>query len=101
MSMITASTWVPRGAAAIFPTKYKIDEDEIARISELAKLQLEDARESFKAAKNGESDAMDVEDSSPENFNPINLSRSKGYHIPFLARKEGAENCFAGKLTMI
>ncbi|KAI4163813.1 MAG: hypothetical protein LQ342_002586 [Letrouitia transgressa] len=78
MSMITASTWVPRGAAAIFPTKYEIDEDEITRISELAKLQLEDAREGLKAAKNGESDAMEVEDSSPEKVNPVNLSRSKG-----------------------
>lgn len=96
MSMITASTWVPRGAAAIFPTKYEIDEDEITRISELAKLQLEDAREGLKAAKNGESDAMEVEDSSPEKVNPVNLSRSKGYHIPFLAREDEAEITLQG-----
>lgn len=44
MSMITASLWVPRGAAAPFPTKYEIDDDEIARISKLAQLQLDNAK---------------------------------------------------------
>ena len=54
MSMITASLWVPRGAAATFPEKYDIDEDELARISKLAKLQLEDAKEDLTDAKNGQ-----------------------------------------------
>lgn len=51
MSMITATTWVPRGFAAPFPTKYQFDEDEYARISKLANLQLEDAKEELEEAQ--------------------------------------------------
>lgn len=49
--MITATTWVPRGFAAPFPTKYVFDEDEYERISKLAKLQLDDAKEDLEDAK--------------------------------------------------
>ncbi|KAL8876852.1 MAG: hypothetical protein Q9198_005020, partial [Flavoplaca austrocitrina] len=52
--MITASAWVPRGAAAAFPIKYDVDETELARISKLAKLQLKDAEEDLDAAQNGQ-----------------------------------------------
>ncbi|KAH5319440.1 hypothetical protein HBI42_119140 [Parastagonospora nodorum] len=51
MSMITATTWVPRGFAAPFPTKYQFDEDEYDRISKLANLQLEDAKEELEEAQ--------------------------------------------------
>lgn len=51
MSMITATAWVPRGHAAAFPTKYVFDEDEYARISKLAKLELEDAKEDLESAR--------------------------------------------------
>ncbi|KAF2270619.1 WD40 repeat-like protein [Lojkania enalia] len=50
MSMITATTWVPRGFAAPFPTKYVFDEEEFERISQLAKLQLDDAKEDLEEA---------------------------------------------------
>ncbi|KAL2059290.1 hypothetical protein ABVK25_000582 [Lepraria finkii] len=66
MSMITASLWVPRGAAAAFPTKYDVDEDELARISKLAKLQLEEAKEDLDDAKQGHQDATETEDSDME-----------------------------------
>lgn len=49
--MITATTWVPRGFAAPFPTKYQFDEDEYERISQLAKLQLDDAKEELEEAE--------------------------------------------------
>ena len=51
MSMITATTWVPRGFAAPFPTKYEFDDDEYERISKLAKLQLDDAKEDLEEAQ--------------------------------------------------
>ncbi|TKA28199.1 hypothetical protein B0A50_04171 [Salinomyces thailandicus] len=51
MSMITATTWVPRGHAAAYPTKYVFDEDEYARISKLAKLELDDAKGGLEEAK--------------------------------------------------
>lgn len=51
MSMITATSWVPRGFAAPFPKKYVFDEDEYARISKLAKLQLDDAKEDLEEAQ--------------------------------------------------
>jgi periodic tryptophan protein 1 len=54
MSMITATTWVPRGFAAAFPTKYEFNEDEYARIAKLAKLQLEDAEEDLAEARAAE-----------------------------------------------
>lgn len=57
MSMITATTWVPRGFAAPFPTKYKFDEEEYERIAKLAKLELDDAKQDLEDAKaeaNGE-----------------------------------------------
>ncbi|KAJ5924374.1 RRNA processing protein Pwp1 [Penicillium verhagenii] len=57
-SMITTTTWVKRGVAAQFPTKYEIDEDEMNRISKLARMQLEDAKDDMSAAQ-GEDTAMD------------------------------------------
>lgn len=49
--MITATAWVPRGHAAAFPTKYVFDEDEYSRISKLAKLELEDAKDDLENAR--------------------------------------------------
>ncbi|OTA64696.1 WD40 repeat-like protein [Hypoxylon sp. EC38] len=73
-SMITTATWVPRGFAAPFPTKYNFDEDEFERIANLAKLQLDDANEDLEEAQgeekngengaNGEDAANDSEDKS-------------------------------------
>jgi periodic tryptophan protein 1 len=51
MSMTLATTWVRRGVAAQFPTKYDVDEEELGRISKLAKLQLEDAQEDLNEAQ--------------------------------------------------
>ena len=70
MSMITATTWVPRGFAAPFPTKYTFDEEEFTRIASLAKLQLDDANEDLEDARNGtkKEDVMsDGEESENEN----------------------------------
>jgi periodic tryptophan protein 1 len=72
MSMITATSWVPRGFAAPFPTKYTFDEEEFKRIAELAKLQLDDANEELDEARNAAAqdngaDQMEaVEDSDDE-----------------------------------
>jgi periodic tryptophan protein 1 len=54
MSMITAASWVPRGYAAPFPTKYVFDDDEYGRIAKLAKLQLDDAEEDLAEARESE-----------------------------------------------
>lgn len=71
-SMITTTTWVRRGVAAQFPTKYEIDEAELNRISEIARLQLEDAKGDLKAAQNhDDADAMD-EDVVEEKSEPAN-----------------------------
>ncbi|KAJ5565708.1 RRNA processing protein Pwp1 [Penicillium sp. DV-2018c] len=55
-SMITTTTWVKRGVAAQFPTKYVIDEAEMGRISKLARMQLEEAKDDMTAAQAGEDD---------------------------------------------
>lgn len=49
--MVTATQWVPRGHAAAYPTKYVFDEGEYARISKLAKLELDDAKDGLEDAK--------------------------------------------------
>ena len=59
MSMITATAWVPRGYAAEFPTKYAVDDQELARISKLAKLKLEDAKDDLRDARTGEDTETD------------------------------------------
>lgn len=58
-SMITTTSWVRRGVAAQMPIKYEIDEEEMNRISTLAKLQLEDAQSDLKAAQEGDDDDDD------------------------------------------
>jgi periodic tryptophan protein 1 len=73
MSMITASTWVPRGFAAPFPAKYNFDEAEFDRIAELAKLQLDDAKDDLEEAQEQENAASESrsgeakEDKAPKN----------------------------------
>ncbi|CAN8099813.1 unnamed protein product [Discula destructiva] len=54
-SMITTSTWVPRGFAAPFPAKYDFDEEEFERIASLAKLKLDDANDDLEEAQAGQS----------------------------------------------
>ena len=79
--MITASLWVPRGAAAEFPTKYHVDNDELARISKLVNLQLEDAKddpERFQSTKSESSADMEDEDSHYE-ASGVKLVQLPGY----------------------
>ena len=78
MSMITASAWVPRGAPAAFPVKYHVDEAELARISKLAKLQLQDAQSDLENAKNANADLTSA-DASSEEGESRNLPQSQGY----------------------
>ncbi|KAL8662472.1 MAG: hypothetical protein Q9202_004715 [Teloschistes flavicans] len=75
MSMITASTWVPRGAAAQFPTKYDVDEEELARISRLAKLKLEDAEEDLDEARNGGTEGKHT---ASEEDGDVNMTLAEG-----------------------
>jgi periodic tryptophan protein 1 len=82
MSMITATSWVPRGFAAPFPTKYTFDEEEFQRIAELAKLQLDDANEELDEARNNaaqsnSADTMKDEDDSDDDL-PAKSLKSKG-----------------------
>jgi periodic tryptophan protein 1 len=64
MSMVLATTWVRRGVAAQFPTKYEIDEAELGRISELARIQLEDAQDDLNVAQGTADAETDSEDAS-------------------------------------
>lgn len=77
--MITATTWVPRGFAAQFPTKYDVDEVELARISKLAKLQLDDAKEDLEGTRNGNKEDTETEDASEGDDSGVKLPKSNGY----------------------
>ncbi|KAI0553564.1 WD domain-containing protein [Xylaria curta] len=61
-SMITTTSWVPRGFAAPFPSRYNFDEAEFERIAELAKLQLDDANEDLEEAQAGKGTDHDEDD---------------------------------------
>ena len=74
MSMITATTWVPRGYAAPFPTKYDLDDEELARITKLTKLKLEDAKEKVDKAT---LDTVVDGNGSTGNVDAVDLSRSE------------------------
>ncbi|KAL9125689.1 MAG: hypothetical protein Q9217_005148 [Psora testacea] len=77
MSMITASVWVPRGVAAAFPTKYDVDERELERISNLTKLQLNDAKDDLEGFKRGaHTKEAENEDSDMEG-DRVRLSQSQ------------------------
>ncbi|KAF3061129.1 putative WD repeat-containing protein C17D11.16 [Daldinia childiae] len=65
-SMITTSTWVRRGFAAPFPAKYDFDEAEFDRIANLAKLQLDDAKEDLEEAQEGEENGVSGDDDDEE-----------------------------------
>lgn len=65
-SMITTTAWVRRGVAAQFPSKYEIDEEEMGRISKLARMQLEEAQEGLNAAQDEAMEEDDKEDGSTE-----------------------------------
>ena len=79
MSIITASTWVPRGIPAAIPAKYNFDENELARISKLAHLQLEDARLELDHVKDVGHRATDSEDSTTDGETRISKLQSPGY----------------------
>ncbi|KAI9770173.1 MAG: hypothetical protein M1835_006599 [Candelina submexicana] len=78
MSMITATAWVPRGFAAQFPTKYDFDEAEFERIADLAKLQLEDAKQDLDEARNGVQLGEDSAKKEGKDENGISASKSNG-----------------------
>lgn len=73
--MISSSTWVPRGYASEFPEKYELDDEEMERISAMAKLELSDAKKGLKLAQEGEqgeqseSEGEDEEDGDNSNGN--------------------------------
>ena len=78
MSMITATTWVPRGFAAAFPTKYNVDEQEMARISKLARLKLEDAKDDLESAKTGGTTETIADVDSESEDNGVERPQSTG-----------------------
>ncbi len=78
MSLITATAWVPRGFAAQFPKKHDFDEAEVERIADLAKLQLDDAKQDLDEARNGVKLSEDPEENECKEKNGVLASKSKG-----------------------
>ena len=72
--MITATAWVPRGYAAEFPTRYAVDDQELARISKLAKLKLDDAKSDLQAAGKRDDEIQEEEDDT--------MDEDEGVKIP-------------------
>lgn len=65
--MISSSTWVPRGFASEFPEKYELDDEEMARINEMANLEISDAKEEVEEAqKSSLKDQLEIDDDLKE-----------------------------------
>lgn len=65
-SLISSLSWIPRGAAAPNPTKYAVDEAELARIQGLAKGQLDAAKLELEIAQMMENDGVGLDDDDNE-----------------------------------
>ncbi|CDO54984.1 hypothetical protein DV451_003433 [Geotrichum candidum] len=68
MSIISSTTWVPRGFASEFPVQYDFDDAEMDRIAGLARLQLDDAKE----------DLEDEEENQPAGDSVVSSLRKSG-----------------------
>ncbi|CCE63784.1 hypothetical protein TPHA_0F03030 [Tetrapisispora phaffii CBS 4417] len=62
--MISATSWVPRGFASEFPVQYELDDEEMERINQLAKLNLEDAKADLEDVEqdNDETEATELDE---------------------------------------
>ena len=78
MSMITAASWVPRGFAAPMPTRYNLDEKELKRIEELAKLRLNDATEELEEAQRREEGEEEDDDEKEDTVMSQSTKSKKG-----------------------
>ena len=78
MSVITATAWVPRGYAAQFPTKYDIDEQELNRVSQLARLNLDDAKQDLTEVEGFETSRKVTENGDAVKANAVRLPQSNG-----------------------
>ena len=76
--MITTTAWVRRGVAAQFPTKYEIDEEEMNRISKLARMQLEEAQDDLSAAKAGKMDDVEEDAAMDEDSKEADAMEEEG-----------------------
>jgi periodic tryptophan protein 1 len=79
--MLSATTWVPRGFPAEYPIKYELDEEEMSRISEMAKLQLEEAQEDLDQAKDVEKKVNKMKEDSDDEDNIDNDDELKEYDM--------------------
>jgi len=61
-SLISALSWIPRGAALQHPRKYVVDDAEMERIGQLAQLKLDDAKMELELAQEEEGRDRDDED---------------------------------------
>lgn len=64
--MISSSCWVPRGFASEFPEKYELDDAEMERITKMAQLELEDAKEDLADAQKQMTSQIEIDDDLKE-----------------------------------
>ncbi|TID29859.1 hypothetical protein CANINC_001552 [Pichia inconspicua] len=61
--MISATAWVPRGIASEFPEQYELNDEEMARIEAMSKLNLADANADLEGVEGEEGDEIENEES--------------------------------------
>jgi len=74
-SLISCVSWVKRGVSVAHPDKYVLDEQELERVSALARIELEDAKKELERAhkaaesmgKGAEGEEADDADEDDEN----------------------------------
>ncbi|KAM0792507.1 hypothetical protein ACM66B_005177 [Microbotryomycetes sp. NB124-2] len=79
-SLISAVSWIPRGVAAQHPSKYVVDESELDRVGQLARVKLQDAQFELELAKataedNDDDNMRDDDDDSSSQSNDERASQ--------------------------
>lgn len=74
MSLISATTWVPRGFASEDPVRYDFDDEEMDRLAGMATLKLSEAKEEWEDA---EDDSENEDDEDSEEAGPAGEENNK------------------------
>ncbi|CAH6718791.1 periodic tryptophan protein 1 [[Candida] jaroonii] len=86
--MISSTAWVPRGYAAEFPEKYELNDEEMERITAMAKLQLSDEPEELNNLKKD----IEIDDDLKEyNLETYDEDDDEGEEVGMLPGLSGTE----------
>lgn len=72
-TMISSTSWVPRGFALEFPEKYELDDAEMERITQLGAMELEDAKEDLEEAQAANPESLVPQETADDDLKAYDL----------------------------